>query len=224
MTQAMQQKYSILIVDDHPIFRKGLRYLIDTQKGYAVAGEAENCTQAMDLLKEKKPDIVLLDLSLGLENGLDLIKGMKAAEPSVLILVLSMHNEKYYAERALLAGAKGYIMKQEADQMVIEALQTVVAGKIWLSAAARERILERMVGNAAEPVRERFATVHKLSNREFEIFSLIGRGFGTVEIASMLNLKTKTIDTHKEHIKRKLHCATSNEMRHLAVEWYTNQT
>lgn len=213
---------SILIVDDHPIFRKGLRSLIDAHGGFTIVGEAQNRTDAMEIVKTMKPGIVLLDLSLGHESGLDLLKDIRAAAPSIAILVLSMHNEKYYAERVLVAGARGYIMKQEADQNVMEAISTVAAGKIWLSAGTRERMLEYKAGQHSTSEDGWLASVKKLSDREFEILALIGKGFGTSEIASVLNINAKTIDTHKEHIKQKLHCKTSQEMRHLAIEWQTS--
>ncbi len=219
----MQRSVSILIVDDHPIFRKGLHFLIEAQAGFTIIGEAENRADAMELVKEKRPEIVLLDLSLGHESGLDLLKDIRAASPSSAILVLSMHNEKYYAERVLMAGARGYIMKQEADKSVMEAITTVAAGKIWLSQAIRERMLEYRVGSSVSLEDGWLSSVNKLSDREFEIFSLIGKGFGTTEIASVLNLNAKTIDTHKEHIKQKLHCKTSQDVRHLAIEWQTSQ-
>jgi DNA-binding NarL/FixJ family response regulator len=194
------------------------------QNGLKIVGEAENRAEAMSQLREKNPDLVLLDLTLGTENGIDLIKDMRAYNPNVNILVLSMHEEKYYSERVLHAGARGYVMKQEAGTKVIEAIRTVLAGKIWLSASARERMLEFMVGGSVpNSGNEWLASVNKLSNREFEIFSYIGKGYGTAEIANVLNLSVKTIDTHKEHIKMKLHCESSQDLRQYAIEWQTNK-
>jgi DNA-binding NarL/FixJ family response regulator len=150
---------------------------------------------------------------------------MRAYNPNVNILVLSMHEEKHYSERVLHAGARGYVMKQEAGAKVIEAIRTVLAGKIWLSDSARERMLEFLVGGTVpNSGNEWLASVSKLSNREFEIFSYIGKGYGTAEIASLLNLSVKTIDTHKEHIKVKLHCESSQDLRQYAIEWQTNQS
>lgn len=205
----------VMIIEDHPIFSKGLAQLINVQKIYEVVGEARNHKEAMDILAEQKPELAIVDLNLGDEDGLDVIKDMHAVSPKLAILVLSMHDERYYAERAIKAGARGYIMKEEAGNKVIDAIHTVLSGKIWLSDEEKERQLENEMNkkNSAED------GVSSLSDRQLQIFTLIGKGLGTVEIAAKLNLSTKTIDTHKEHIKLKLHCNTSQELRQLAIEW-----
>lgn len=210
---------SVLIVEDHPLFSKGLVALITSQASYTVVGEATNTLDALKLLREKKPDLVILDLNLGDENGLELIKDMKVENPDVVILVLSMHDERYYSERALAAGAKGYIMKEEAGNKIIDAIKVVLSGKVYLSTTERERLFECMTGENIKDGKDWFASVRKLSDRQLQIFSFIGKGFGTVEIAEKLNLSTKTIDTHKENIKLKLHCTSSQELRRLAIEW-----
>jgi DNA-binding NarL/FixJ family response regulator len=211
---------NVMIVEDHPIFSKGLAQLVDAQVVFKVVGEAENCAQAMTMLKDLRPALAIVDLNLGDEDGLDLIKDMKAADPELVVLVLSMHDERYYAERALRAGARGYIRKEEAGTKVIDAMKTVMAGKIWLSDTERERLFDYMTGNSLQrESKDWFASVSKLSDRQLQIFTLIGKGLGTVEIAAKLNLSTKTIDTHKEHIKIKLHCNSSQELRQLAIEW-----
>ncbi len=211
---------SVLIVEDHPIFSKGLAQLIGSQPGFAVVGEAKNGAEALSMLVSKSPDLVVLDLNLGDEDGLSLIRDLKSRKENVVVLVLSMHDERYYAERAIRAGAAGYIMKEEAGSKVIDAIRTVMAGDVWLSSAERARLENYSPSSrGAEPDADWLASISKLSDRQLQIFSLIGKGLGTVEIAAKLDLSTKTIDTHKEHIKAKLHCGSTQELRQLAVEW-----
>jgi DNA-binding NarL/FixJ family response regulator len=169
-------------------------------------------------LSEKKPTLVVLDLTLGDDSGFDLIKDIRSLAPEVRILVLSMHDERFYAERALAAGAHGYCMKEEASDHFLAALRTVALGKTWLGPRFKER---------TEEIRQEqgwLTSVHKLSDREFQVFTLIGKGLGTVEIAAKLKLSTKTIDTHKENIKLKLHCGTSQDLRQYAIEWQSSQS
>ncbi len=212
---------SVLIVEDHPIFSKGLAQLIGSQPGFAVVGEAKNGAEALSMLVSKSPDLVVLDLNLGDEDGLSLIHDLKSRKDNAVVLVLSMHDERYYAERAIRAGAAGYIMKEEAGSKVLDAIRTVMAGEVWLSAAERARLENYSPGaRDAEPDADWLASISKLSDRQLQIFSLIGKGLGTVEIAAKLDLSTKTIDTHKEHIKAKLHCGSTQELRQLAVEWF----
>jgi DNA-binding NarL/FixJ family response regulator len=210
---------TVMIVEDHPLFSKGLAALIASQPLYRVVGEAVNSAAALDMLREKKPALAIVDLNLGDEDGLDLIKDIKNHDPNVVVLVLSMHDERYYSERVLHAGARGYIMKDQAGSKVIDAIKTVMSGKVYLSETERERLFESMTGDTVKEGKDWFASVRKLSDRQFQIFSLIGKGLGTVEISAKLNLSAKTIDTHKEHIKLKLHCNTSQELRQLAIEW-----
>ncbi|MFW5685220.1 MAG: response regulator [Spirochaetota bacterium] len=211
---------SVLIVEDHPLFSEGLAHLIDSQPLYTVVGEARNSDEARRMLAEKRPNLAIVDLYLGDEDGLELIKDLRSLDRSLLILVLSMRDERYYAERALRAGANGYIMKEEAGSMVLDAVKTVVAGKVWLSPAERERLADSEAdGTFSGDGRDWLASLSKLSDRQLQIFSLIGKGLGTIEIASQLKLSTKTVDTHKEHLKSKLHCGSTQELRQLAIEW-----
>ena len=212
---------SVLIIDDHPLFSRGLAQLIETQKAYKVVAMAQSRIEALNQLQNVKPDLAIVDLNLGQEDGLDLIKDILIYCPKTVVLVLSMHDERYYAERALKAGAKGYIMKAEAETQVINAIQTVMEGRIYLSASERSRIEEFNSGKKTES-EDLFTSVSNLSDRQLQIFSLIGKGLGTVEIASKLNLSIKTIDTHKENIKVKLHCESSAELRQMAIEWTKN--
>ena len=209
--------YSVIIIDDHPLFSRGLAQLIETQKDYNVIGMAKNRNEALSLLNSTKPDLAIVDLNLGQEDGLELIKDILVIHPQTKILVLSMHDERFYAERALKAGAKGYIMKAEAESNVINAVISVTNGEIYLSDSEKKRLKELSHGNTDNT--DKFNTISSLSDRQLQIFTLIGKGLGTVEIASKLNLSIKTIDTHKENIKSKLHCASSAELRQMAIEW-----
>lgn len=208
---------SVIIVDDHPLFSRGLAQLIETQKDYNVIGMAKDRNEALSLLDKETPDLAIVDLNLGQEDGLELIKDILIIHPHTKILVLSMHDERFYAERALKAGAKGYIMKAEAETQVINAIKTVTNGEIYLSDEEKKRIKELSRGSSETG--NKFDTIITLSDRQLQIFTLIGKGLGTVEIASKLNLSIKTIDTHKENIKAKLHCASSAELRQMAIEW-----
>jgi DNA-binding NarL/FixJ family response regulator len=186
---------------------------------YKVVAEAKNSAEALKALREEKPQLAIVDLNLGDESGLNLITSMMAIDASLFVLVLSMHDERYYSERVLRLGAKGYIMKDEAGNKVLDAIKRVLDGKIYLSESEQERLSEAAALDNVKASKEWYASVKKLSDRQFEIFSLLGKGYGTVEIAAKLNLSTKTIDTHKEHIKLKLHCPSAQELRQLAVEW-----
>ena len=210
--------YSVIIVDDHPLFSRGLSQLIETQNDFKVIGIAKDRAEALSLLDSKKPDLVIADLNLGQEDGLELIKDCLALKPHLKVLVISMHDERFYAERALKAGAKGYIMKEEAETNVISAIKTVISGDIYLSENEKARLGDVLSNTQKGP----FDTINSLSDRQLQIFTLIGKGLGTVDIASKLNLSIKTIDTHKENIKAKLHCASSAELRQMAIEWTNN--
>ena len=217
MQEAKQLK--VMIVEDHPLFSKGLASLIMSKSGYLVVGEAPNLTEAKALAEREKPDLAIVDINLGNENGMDFIPWLKSRDPGIVILVLSMYEERYYSERILRLGARGYIMKDEAGNKVLDAIKTVMAGKVYLSDTERERIFEAMTGENIWDGKDWAMSVRKLSDRELQIFSFLGKGLGTIEIAAKLNLSTKTIDTHKEHIKLKLHCNSSQELRQLAIEW-----
>lgn len=214
-------EYSVIIIDDHPLFSRGLTQLIETQKTFKVVGTAKNRMEALPLLNDVSPDLAIVDLNLGHEDGLEVIKDVISYNPETKVLVLSMHDERFYAERALKAGANGYIMKEEAETQVINAIQTVLNGDIYLSESEKARLAE--ISKDDIKSKQSFDTISSLSDRQFQIFTLIGKGLGTVDIASKLNLSIKTIDTHKENIKTKLHCSSSAELRQMAIEW-TNRT
>ena len=215
-------QYSVIIIDDHPLFSRGLSQLIETQKDYKVTGIAKNKTETVAMIKKNPPDLAIVDLNLGQEDGLELIKDILFDSPQTKVLVLSMHDERFYAERALKAGAKGYIMKQEAETNVLTAINTVINDKIYLSSSEKKRLAELTKNQKKKTDVEPVDLISTLSDRQLQVFTLIGKGIGTVEIAEKLNLSIKTIDTHKENIKSKLHLGSSAELRQMAIEWTKN--
>jgi len=206
----------ILIVDDHPIVREGLAARISRQPDLKVCGEAEDVLGALELVKTAHPDLVIVDLSLKTGQGLDLIKKIKARHPDTKMLVSSMYDETLYAERSLRAGALGYINKQEVSEKIIDAIRQVLGGKIYLSPPMTERLLQRAVGSPEELPR---SAVETLTDRELEVFKMIGKGMTTRHIANDLHLSVKTVETHRENIKSKLSLPNSAELSREAVQW-----
>ena len=211
---------SVIIVDDHPIFIQGLKIILDSNKDYNVVGEAGDGKTAFQQIAEKKPDLVIVDLNLGNEDGLDLIKQIKKLYPEMKTLVLSMLDERNYAERALLAGARGYIMKEETADVLLSALDTVIAGEIWLSPREKSRYLDALfssgrksAGNTPQSLLE------SLSDRQLLVLSLMGKGLGTLDIAEKLFISPRTVEAHKDQIKKKLRCKSSQELLQFAIEW-----
>lgn len=210
----------VLIVDDHPMMRTGLAQLIGNEDDLKVGAEADNAGQALDAVAKQKFDLMLLDISLPDKNGLELIKDIRALKPELPILVVSMHDEMIYAERVLRAGARGYIMKQEGGQKFLVAIRQVLAGKVFVSEKMSARILENFSGNKAE---NSGSPVQRLSDREFEVFQLIGQGIGTRDIAGRLHLSVKTVEVHRANIKEKLQLTTATELVRYAVRWLDSQ-
>jgi len=210
----------IVIVDDHPLLRKGVGQLINNEKDLMVVGEAEDAAKALTTIELAQPDVALIDISLGGASGIELLKNIKARFPKLQVLVLSMHDESVYAHRALRAGASGYIMKQEATEKVLTALRKVLRGEVYLSERLGTRMLNTLVGGrspaAASPI-------EALSDRELEVFSLIGQGHGTRPIAEKLHLSVKTIESHRAHIKEKLNLQTATELVHHAIQWVQSE-
>ncbi|WP_028974237.1 response regulator [Spirochaeta cellobiosiphila] len=206
----------ILIVEDHPIFRAGLVQLIKSVENWRILGEVASSWEALAVVRREIPDIILVDISLQDSNGLDLIKDLLREFPHLKILVLSMHDESFYAERALHAGAKGYVMKQAAPTKIFDAIESILLGKIYVSDDVKERLLERMISSST---RDSPSDVSDLSDREFHVFELIGFGYSSREIAEKLNLSVKTIETHKDHLKNKLNLRSSSELRQFAIQW-----
>lgn len=206
----------ILIVDDHPMMRQGLAQLIRSEPDLSVGGEADSAGEALEAVASQKPDLVLLDISLPDKNGLELIKDVHVLCPEVLILVVSMHDEALYAERVLRAGARGYIMKQEGGKKLLEAIRQVLSGRIYVSEKMSAHILETFSGRRADTI---VSPIERLSDREFEVFQLIGEGKGTRDIAGHLHLSVKTVEVHRANIKAKLKIRTATDLVRYAVRW-----
>jgi DNA-binding NarL/FixJ family response regulator len=200
------------------MMREGLRTLISREQDLVVCGEAETAGQALDGVANLKPDLVLVDITLPGPNGIDLIKDICALEHVMLILVISMHDESLYAERVLRAGARGYIMKQESGPTMMQAIRQVLSGRIYLSNKMSTRILETVVGHRTES-----SPIARLSDREWEVFQLIGRGKSTVQIADELHLSTKTVEAHRARVKEKLDLQTMTELISFASRWIETQ-
>jgi len=216
-TTATDQK-RLLIVDDHPVFRHGISQLIRQLPNVAICGEADNAQSALEAMRRHVPDIVLMDISMPGKNGIELIKLMLAEQPRLIILVLSMHDESIFALRALRAGARGYVMKQQAMENVLEALRKVISGGIYISPQFGEKLVFKVIHGSESDLG---TPVDKLSDRELEVLQLFGRNKTTREIADMLHLSVKTIETHRAHIKEKLGFRDADEMVKFAVEWIT---
>jgi len=216
-----QSSYTkVLIVDDHPLLILGLTSLLKSCNKFNIVASAGSISGALKLAEKEKPRLVIMEISLGRENGIDLIQKLKNLSHEIIILVLSVHDERFYSERILRMGARGYIMKTSPPNAVLDAVFTVLNGKVYLSENERERIFQAIADDSTHGTKDWTMSIEKLSNRELQVFSLIGKGYGTTEIASRFNLSTRTIDTYKEHIKLKLRCFTSKELRQHAIEWY----
>src|SRR3989344_3103201 len=213
---AKNKKVRILLVDDHPIMRRGLAELINLEKDLVVCAEADSIQTALELIKRHEPHVALVDLSLKNESGLELIKDIKARYPEVLILVLSMHDELFYAERVLGAGAKGDVMKQQATDLVLVAIRRILGGEVYLSDLMSSKVLRNFTGKKTEKAG---SAVDQLSDRELEVFRLIGTGLGTRQIAERLSRSVKTVETYREHIKLKLDLKDSSELVQNAIQW-----
>ncbi len=211
-----RQKNRILIVDDHPIVRKGLAQLIDQEPDLVVAGEAEDADGALEFLKRDMPDLAIVDISLQGVDGIELIKKMKARYPDLPVLVVSMHDESLFAERALRVGAKGYIMKQEAIGKMMEAIRKVLKGELYLSERVSENIVKKFISGRTEGLQ---SPIEVLSDRELEVFQLIGQGLGTRRIADQLHVSVKTVETYRANIKQKMHLKDGIELLKHAVQW-----
>jgi len=207
----------LLIVDDHPMMRHGLAQLIGTEPDLKVVAEADNAGQALAIVTRNPFDLALLDISLPDKNGLELIKDLLAVRPGLLILVVSMHDEMIYAERVLRAGGRGYIMKQAGGEKFLDAIRQVLAGQIYVSEKMSARILEIFSGHSAG---NDGSPVQKLTDREFEVFQLIGQGIGTRVIAGQLHLSVKTVEVHRANIKKKLNLKTAPDLVRQAVRWF----
>ena len=208
-------QYRIFLVEDHPIFRLGLRDLIEQESAFHICGESDNIGSAWNMITNNLPDMVIIDISLTGRSGLELTKQLKDEYPELPTLVLSMHEESIYAERALKVGARGYIMKHETVNLLVDAINAVRAGKVYLSDKMTSEILVKMVGGTTKSP----LPLECLTNRELEVFERIGGGLTTREISEQLNLSPKTIGTYRERIKEKLNIRNSSELSQRAVQW-----
>lgn len=209
-------KTKVLIVDDHPIVRQGLAQLLNSEPDFVVCGQAGSAREAMTAIAQLKPDMGIVDISLPGTDGLELIKSIVVQRPDLPLLVLSMHEESLYAERALHAGAKGYMMKQEATDKLTGALRRILHGQIYASEELAEQIMRKAIeGKSFQDA----SPVASLSDRELEVLQLMGQGHGTRQIADELHLSVKTIESHRANIKEKLRFKTAPEMMRFAVEW-----
>jgi len=214
---AGDKPHRVLIVDDHPLVREGLANLIRAEPDLVISGEAGSVNEALQAIAKNRPDVLLLDLSLPGPNGMELIKDLRLRNGSPPVLVLSMHEESFYAERVLRAGARGYIMKQEPAARVIEALRTVLRGDLYLSPAIGARLLKTLIGGQRNPPER--SGMQRLSDRELQVFECIGRGRTTQEISEQLHLSVKTIETYRAHIKLKLGLKNGTDLTHRAIRW-----
>jgi len=206
----------VVIVDDHPVVRQGLSLLMEHENDMAFVGEAECTADALKVLEETRPDVAVVDISLRDSSGIELVKDIRIRWPEMLVLVLSMHDESFYAERVLRAGARGYVTKDEAGEKVITAIRRILTGEVYLSERMSSKMLCKLVDN-----RQGIGgvSVECLSDRELQVFEMIGQGHGTRNIADTLHLSPKTIESHRERIKKKLKFANASELLQHAIHW-----
>jgi DNA-binding NarL/FixJ family response regulator len=217
MNRKRRKIIQIMIVDDHPIVRQGLRMIIEREEDFSICAEASNANEAIRIIGDCDPDVVIVDISLdGSTNGIELVRAIKDRYPGVLSLVLSMYDESLYAERAIRAGASGYVMKKEADNNIIEAIRLILKGDLYLSDDISKSIVKKLLHISSD---QELSPESVLTDRELEIFMMIGNGIGTKEIARRLNLSLNTIETHRRHIKEKMQFKDLNELVKYAVQW-----
>jgi DNA-binding NarL/FixJ family response regulator len=215
------QKKGVLIVDDHPLVREWLTTLLERQPDLTVCGEAATAAEAMQAVAVSKPEVAIVDILLRDSSGIELIKDLKRACPSLVVLVLSMHEESHYAERALRAGAKGYIMKRETSNKVIEAIRRVLEGEFYLSDSMAQAITTHFVEGQTLAT---CSPVQQLSDRELAVFDLLGRGLGTRQVAETLRISVKTVQAHCAHMKERLHLSSATELLREAVRHCETQS
>jgi len=215
----MPPKTKILIVDDHPLVREWLTNLINQEPDFEVCGQTGTAREALGLIETLSPRIVVVDISLDGGSGLELIKDVKAIHPKVDLIVLSMHDEMLYAERAMRAGAAGYIMKREATEKVLDAIRAVIQGELYFSNTVNAMLAQKLVQGAGNQA----ASISSLSDRELEVFQLLGRGYNTRQISEQMNVGFKTVHAYCARIKEKLNLANINELVFHAIRWHESQ-
>ncbi len=217
----MSRRTELIVVDDHPIFRQGLVNVIETNERYKVIGEANTIAEALTLVEAHPPNLLLVDVSLHHENGLELVKAIHNTNPQIYQLVVSMYDEIIYASKALQAGARGYVMKQEATETLMSAIENVLNGKIYLSDAMQERLIDSYA--SWDTKKAEVDLLSQLSVREMQIFRMIGQGFGVSEIAKLLNLSSKTINAYRDNIRQKLTISDAGALRKFAIKWIQSE-
>jgi len=213
--EGAEQKKRILIVEDHPIVRQGLRWLIGQEPDLEICGEVEDVPEALRLVNSTCPDLIVIDISLKDSNGIELVKQIKGLDLRVKMLVSSVHDDSVYAERALRAGAMGYINKQQATDKLIQAIRTVLDDRVYLSENMADRLLDRFRGGK----KAKYSLVDILSDRELEVFELLGQGLSVRQIADKLHRSPKTVESHRENIKTKMNLDNGTELLYRAIEW-----
>jgi DNA-binding NarL/FixJ family response regulator len=206
----------IMIVDDHPLVRQGIRTLLSGQSDFTVSGEAASAHEALELMRNDPPDAAIVDLTLKDSSGLDLIKDIQIRHPRVLVLVVSMRDEGFYAERVLRAGARGYVIKEEGPEEILRGLRRILEGQVHVSDRVASKVMQKIVAGAGNAQAN---LLDSLTDRELQVFELIGNGLPTREIARELHISTKTVDSHREHIKEKLHLSSASELLRHAIQW-----
>jgi len=210
-----KSKHRIFLVDDHAVVREGLKWIIERQENLEVCGEAADATETLERIKSSKPDVAIIDVALTGMSGIELTKSVRALYPKMGIIVLSMFNENLYAERAIRAGANGYIMKRDGGEKVISAIRHVLGGQTYVSDEFKEILLQKLGNSGSKPA----FSMDLLSNRELDVLRLIGQGFGSKEIAKNLEISMKTVEAHREHIRAKLKMHTNSELVQHAIHW-----
>lgn len=220
MKKPAKTKARVMLVDDHAVVRDGLAQLLGGEDDLTVCGEAGSAEEAVQVASKCKPDLAIVDITMGGVNGIELIKNLKAMQPKLAVLVLSMHDEEHYAERALRAGANGYVMKREARDRIMKAIRTVLAGDLYVSERIQKTLMHQYFhgsgGKADSPI-------SRLSDRELEVLTLLGQGLSSKDIGDRLHLSPKTVDSHRTHMKEKLALAGSPELIRFAYDWVTSQ-
>jgi DNA-binding NarL/FixJ family response regulator len=214
-----ENKKKIFIVDDHPIVRDGLTTIINHEKDFEVCGQADEAREAFKVISELKPDVVISDISLKNSDGLELTKNLKARYPTLPVIALSIHDELTYAERALRAGAQAYLMKEVASENIVTAIRTVLSGEIYVSNTMGKKLLHTLAGSKADTT---IAPIDSLSDRELEIFRLVGQGYKPSKIAQSIHLSVKTVETYRARIKEKLNLADADELLRYAIQWVSS--
>ena len=211
----------ILLVEDHQLIRQGMKMLLQKRGRFEICGEAETAPQALDLVSKLSPHLAIVDITLKSTNGIELTKDIRVFSPTTQVLVVSMHGENVYAERALRAGAMGYLMKDEPADTIVTAIETIMRGEVFVSDRIKGRMLHRFVHKPTDAL---VSPIDRLSDREMEVLRLIGNGYGTREIASLLNLSVKTIDSYREHLKEKLAFPKGGDLVRFAIQWTKSES